>query len=242
MVKQKQQELDKNLLALTNNKKLHTQISKLNKFIKSNKKIVVCLGGRVAGNEIGFNINYAKYLIEQCQNLALNKYQIVIVNGPRTPNDVTDYLYEKTQTIPNIIFHNCKNIAQNDQERTSWRIYSGAHEEEFSLHKQIGNIYPGILGYDNTLAVHTVDSYACCETASAGIPTAISSKGIFIDKNIRIDCINMKNLMIPKYVVNFDDFVDFACHMKIEPKHLSPVVLSNSLKVFAEAITSRITS
>ncbi len=221
------------------NKLLKQHIEKIKNFIKSDKKAVICLGGRVAGNEIIFDVNYAKKLMNRCKTLANNNYHITIVNGPRTPSDVSDYLYKETLNIKNIVFHNCKNVAQSDNERKSWRNYSGANEEIFALHKQFGNIYPGILGYDNTIAVHTSDSYSCCETASIGLPTAISSDGIYIDKTVRIDCINIQQLLEPKYVINFENFVNLTTYMKIEPKHLNPNTLSNTLKVFVEAIIKR---
>ena len=142
--------------------------------------------------------------------------------------------------MSNIFFHNCKNIAKNIEEEKSWRIYSGKNKDAFNSHKIIGNIYPGILGYDNTLVVHTADSYSCCETASIGIPTAISSDGIYIDKSIRIDCINIQQLLKPKYIIGFEDFTNLATYMKIEPKHLTPTPLSNTLNVFIEAIVNRL--
>ena len=112
---------------------------------------------------------------------------------------------------------------------------------DFAKLKKLGNIYPAVLGYGNTLAVHTSDTYSCCETVSAGIPTAISSEGIFIDKSVRADCLNMLQLMTPKYALRFEDFVSLACYMGIEPQHLHPAVLSDLPRVFAEAVRHRIT-
>ena len=215
-------------------------ICKLQNILKKKKKAVICLGGRTEGSEIIFDVNYAQALFEHCVSLARHQYGIIIVNGPRTPNDVTDYLYEKAKLHPDIIFHNCKLIAQTDAERAKWRIYSGKFESEFSAHRQIGNIYPAVLGFDNTLAVHTVDSFSCCETLSAGIPTAISANGIHINKSIRPDTLNMFQLMTPKYALDFEEFVKLACYMELEPQNLRPAVLSNPLKVFAEAVLNRV--
>ena len=234
-------ELDENLKKTPREPVLKQQIAKLRNFTRKSKKVVICLGGRVEGSEIVFNVNYAKSLFEKCVALVRHGYGVAIVNGPRTPNDVTDYLYEAALSAPDIIFQNCKNIAGSDAERKVWRIYSGRHEDEFAKLKKLGNIYPAVLGYGNTLAVHTSDTYSCCETVSAGIPTAISSEGIFIDKSVRADCLNMLQLMTPKYALRFEDFVSLACYMGIEPQHLHPAVLSDLPRVFAEAVRHRIT-
>ncbi len=222
------------------NKSIKSQIRKIQNYIKSRKHVAICLGGRVEGSEIVFDLNYAKSLLEKCQTLSRQGYGVAIVNGPRTPNDVTEFLYEHTKDEAHIVFHNCKRIAANEQERNMWRIYSGKYEEDFKAHAAIGNIYPGLLGYPNTLVVHTVDSYSCCETISAKIPTAISSSGIYINPNIRIDCLNMYQLMTPKYALDFDKFVNLTTYMKIEPQHLHPVELSNPLRVFEEAVRHRL--
>ena len=242
LIKDKRNELENIIEKFNKHKVYKSQLNKIKKFIKSDKKVVICLGGRVDGNEIIFDTNYAKRLLDRCKSLIHNKYSIAIVNGPRTPNDVSDFLYEQTLEMDNILFHNCKYIATNASEEKSWRIYSGKNKEAFKNHIDIGNIYPGILGYDNTLAVHTTDSYSCCETPTIGIPTAISSDGIYIDKNIRIDCINIREQLTPKYVLNFEDFVQLATYMKIEPKHLNPTPLSNTLNVFVEAVANRLTN
>lgn len=104
-------------------------------------------------------------------------------------------------------------VAADAAKPSSWRLYSGRHAADFAKLQKLGNIYPGVLGYGNTLAVHTGDTYSCCETISAGIPTAISSDGIYIDKSVRPDCLNMQQLMIPKYALRFEDFVSLAGHM-----------------------------
>jgi hypothetical protein len=174
--------------------------------------------------------------------LAAQGFGVAFVNGPRTPNDVTDYLYEQSLEKPQILFYNCKKIAKTDEDRTSdsWRIYSGKHEESFRKMQKLGNIYQGLLGYKNTLVVHTMDTYASCETTSAGIPTAISSNGLYIDPVVRYDCINLFQLLCPKYAINFDEFVNITCNMKIEPQDLRPRVLSNPLRVFAETVSKHL--
>lgn len=235
-VKVKFKELSQKLNALKNKPEFSDWINKFEYFEQTPKKVVICLGGRVEGFEVVFDINYAKKLFNDAERLDQNGFGVIFVNGPRTPNDVTDYLYEQALRHPHIIFQNCKKIANSDEERQpeKWRIYSGKNEQKFKVLEQIGNIYPAVLGYDNTLAVHSYDSYSCCETATAAIPTAISSKGLHIDPSLRYDCLNLRQLMCPKYAVDWDDFVAFSCNMKIEPQNLNPHILSNPLRVFAE--------
>ncbi len=211
-------------------------------YLKTSKKAVICLGGRVDGVEIVFDVNYAKKLWTDAERLAQAGFGVVIVNGPRTPNDVTDFLYEKALNNPQIIFQNCKRIAQDDSDRTPqrWRIYSGKYEKEFGELLKIGNIYPAVLGFGNTLVAHTMDSYSSCETANAALPTAISSNGLYIDPSMRYDCLKLQQLLCPKYAIDWDEFVNFACNMRIEPKDLNPQILSNPLRVFAETAINRL--
>lgn len=235
-VKTKFKELRQTLNRLKNNPDFSDWLKKFETFVQTPKKAVFCLGGRVDGAEIVFDVNYAKKLFIDAERLVQNGFGVAFVNGPRTPNDVTDYLYERSLRHQTIIFQNCKKIAESDDDRQPqrWRIYSGKNEDVFKKFAQIGNIYPGILGYDNTLVVHTIDSYSCCETATAAIPTAISSKGLYIDPSLRYDCLNLQQLMCPKYAIDWDDFVTLSCNMKIEPQNLNPQILSNPLRVFAE--------
>lgn len=214
---------------------------KFAKFRNASKRVVFCLGGRVEGTEILFDVSYAQHLYEQAEKLSRNGYGIIFVNGPRTPNDVTDFLYQKSVNNPNIMFHNCKSIAANDEERLpqKWRIYSGKYEKEFKALQKIGNIYPAVLGFDNTLVVHTMDSYSGCETSGAAIPTAISSKGIYVNPSIRYDCHNLVKILCPKYAIDFDEFVDLACNFKLEPNDLKLSILPNSQRVFAETAINR---
>lgn len=202
------------------------------------KKVVFCLGGRVSGSEIIFGVSYANKLYGDAECLATKGYGIVFVNGPRTPNEVVDFLYEKSLKHPSIIFQNCKRIAESDEDREPgrWRIYSGKYEEDFRKYQFIGNIYPGILGFPNTLAVHTADTYSCCETANAAITTAISVNGIYINPEVRYDCLNLYKLLCPKYIVDFDDFVQATDTMRIEPRDIRTTILSSPLRVFAETV------
>ncbi len=151
-------------------------------------------------------------------------------------------MYESAQNNANITFQNCKKIASSDEERTpqKWRIYSGKYETEFRALEKIGNIYPGIIGFDNLIVVHTMDSYASCETANAAMLTAISGDGLYINPDLRRDCLNLQQLLCPKYAIDWDEFLEMATHMHIEPKSLAPQVLSSPLRVFAETVLNRL--
>ncbi len=242
VIHEKNKALTKHLKQLEKSGELVEWREKFERYIASTKKVVMCLGGRVDGPEIVFDINYARKLFADAERLAQIGFGVVIVNGPRTPNDVTDYLYEQALGSSHIIFQNCKMVAMNAEDRTAtrWRIYSGKNEDIFHKLEKIGNIYPAVLGYDNTLVVHTMDSYGCCETACSAVPTAISSKGLYIDQTLRYDCLNLQELMCPRYAIDWDEFVNFACNMRIAPKDLNPLILSNPLRVFAETALNRL--
>lgn len=241
-VSMKYNELLKKITENKNDISLNAFMEKFSVFSNAAKKVVFCLGGRVEGTEILFDITYAQHLYVQAEKLAKNGYGVIFVNGPRTPNDVTDFLYSKSMSSKSILFQNCKPIATSDEERMpqKWRIYSGKYEDDFKILQKIGNIYPAVLGFDNTLVVHTMDSYSGCETSGAAIPTAISAKGIYVDPNIRYDCHNLVKILCPKYAVDFDEFVDLACNLKLEPNDLKLSILPNSQRVFAETAVNRL--
>ena len=215
---------------------------KLYKFLEDKPHIVFCLGGRVDGTEIRFDVNYVSKIYQEALRLKNLGYGILFVSGPRTPNDVCDYLFEKTSSDDEILFCNGKMIAKDNNERQEkyWRIYSGKYEKAFVKMEKIGNVYPGILNIDNTIVVHTFDSFSGCETTVAGIPTAISYKGIYINKDIRYDCHNLYKLLTPKYAIDWDEYFKLSVNMKLEPNSLHPVSLSSSLRVFAEAVRNRL--
>ena len=162
---------------------------------------------------------------------------MIIVNGPRTPNDVTDFLYEKCIENKEIDFYNSKKIAENDEERQpeKWRIYSGKYEENFILQsKKCNNIYPGILGLPNTIAIHTFDSFAACETASSGVPTAIC-RYVKINAQTRPDCYRLADsLLNNEYAINLDDFSG-----EIEPIKLKLKRLPSVSRLFAEKVIEK---
>ena len=221
---------------------LKPHLQKLQTFINTPKKVVFCLGGRVDGSEIVFDLDYAQKIFSDALRLVKHDYAVAFVNGFRTPSNVSDFLFEQSLTQPKILFHNCKKIVAFEDEKTpqNWRLYFGKFENEFKIQQKLGNIYPGILGFDNTLVVHTLDSYAACETTNAAIPTAISRTGLYVSPSLRYDCHNLYKLLCPKYAIDWDEFVNLATHMNMEPQDLSPLILSSPLRVFTETLLNKV--
>lgn len=213
-------------------------LQKISEKYKNNKpNAVFCLGGRALGNDIIFDIEVAQKIWNKAIEIKNNGYNVIIVNGPRTPNDVTDFLYEKCIENKEIDFYNSKKIAENDEERQpeKWRIYSGKYEEDFILQsKKCNNIYPGILGLPNTIAIHTFDSFAACETASSGVPTAIC-RYVKINAQTRPDCYRLADgLLSNEYAINLDDFSG-----EIEPIKLKLKRLPSVSRLFAEKVIEK---
>jgi len=198
--------------------------------------IVFCLGGRTNGDDIVFGMKTAVKIWKKAAALEKRGYNIIFVNGHRTPNDVCDYFYEQSLKHGRIRFFNAKRTAVDDSERSpeNWRVYSGPHEEDFRLQqKEYGNVYPGVLGLKNTLAVHTFDSFACCETASSGVPTAIC-RDVEINRATRPDCYRLADQMINGgYAIDFADFDGST-----EPEKLALKKLPSVNKLFAEKVTA----
>nr|QIM10382.1 hypothetical protein PlAlph_1360 [uncultured Alphaproteobacteria bacterium] len=196
--------------------------------------IVFCLGGRTNGDDIVFSLQNAAKIWEKAVALERKGYNVVFVNGHRTPDDVCDYFYEQSLKHGKIRFFNAKRIAADDVERISgnWRIYSGKYMEDFyRQQKEYGNVYPGILGLKNTLAVHTFDSFASCETASSGVPTAIC-RDVDINRQTRPDCYRLAEQLIGGgYAVDFADFDG-----NTEPLLLNLKKLPSVNKLFADKV------
>ncbi len=201
--------------------------------------VVFVLGGRVAGPEIRLSLNNAENIFRRAQQLAQRNYNVIIVNGPRTPNDVTDYFYEQSVASgEKIRFYNSKQVGRTNEEcqPEKWRIYSGRYEEVFLRQAvEFGNIYPGVLGLENTLVVHTFDSFSYCETAACGIPTAICREAE-VDCTVRPDCYRLADqLMAAGYAIDFADF-----DAGTEPRDLKLKVLPNVNFLLAEKIIGRL--
>ena len=129
-------------------------------------------------------------------------------------------------------------MARTDEERVpeKWRVYSGKHEEEFLRQaEKYGNVYPGVLGLENTLVVHTFDSFACCETATSGIPTALCRE-VESDRAVRPDCYRLADqLTAAGYAADFADFDG-----ETEPRDLKLKVLPSVNSLLAKKIIDRL--
>ncbi len=176
-------------------KQAHQSV-KIQKFVKDNNldndgpKVVYALGGKTADGNITFDMDVAKQVIEQAKRMQTNGVQVIMTNGPRTPEDVTDFLYEQSLEL-GLPFVNFKPLAVTEDDKSNWIKYNGKHYDTFKQQsEEIGNLLPGIYGLSNIAAIHTSDTYAICETASCGIPSA--SFEIPITEK-RADCHKLRN-------------------------------------------------
>ncbi len=152
------------------------------------KTALFSLGGKTDNNAIKFTIKDADNLFKSALKLKTQGYQVIFTNSPRTPNDVTDYLFEKCQAF-HMDFYNSKKIAENKAEaEANFRVYDGKHKKEFSQQaEQIGNIYPAVLNVCD-FVVNTHDSFSYTSDAAAlGIPSVVYT-GNEIDFDRRPDC------------------------------------------------------
>lgn len=163
---------------------------------------------------------------------------MIVVNGPRTPNEVTDYFYEQSLAAESkIAFFNSKQVARTDEERVpeNGAFIRESTRKSFASGGKYGNVYPGVLGLENTLVVHTFDSFACCETAASGIPTAICRE-VEIDRAVRPDCYRLADqLTAAGYAADFADFDG-----ETEPRDLKLKVLPSVNSLLAKKIIDRL--
>ena len=160
---------------------------------KGKKNMLFSLGGMTDNGAIGFDLSDAENLMKAAIKLKAKGYNVIFTNSPRTPSDVTDYLYEKCQAF-HMDFFNSKKIAQNEEEAQNFRNYNGKYKKEFEAQAQsVGNIYPAVLDVCE-FVVNTHDSFSYTSDAAAlGIPSVVYT-GNFIDKNRRPDCYKLFDL------------------------------------------------
>ena len=209
--------------------KLQTTFEVLNKsqsaILNRNKKtILFSLGGITDNGAIDFDLKDAENLMNIAIKFKAKNYNIIFTNSPRTPSDVTDYLYEKCQLF-HMEFYNSKKIAENEEEVRNFRNYSGKYKSEFEEQaKTIGNIYPGVLALCE-FVVNTHDSFSYTSDAAAlGLPSVVYN-GNFIDKEKRPDCYKLFDLCHKKgYVLSLDEAVEkIENGQKIETKKMDSV-------------------
>ncbi|MBR2299211.1 MAG: hypothetical protein IJ870_01395 [Alphaproteobacteria bacterium] len=193
---------------------------------REKKNVLFSLGGITDNGAIGFSLKDAEKLFISAIALTEMGYNVIFTNSPRTPSDVTDYLFEKCRDFNNkgknledkapalyqryknchMEFFNSKKIAQNDEEAKNFRNYSGKYKAEFEKQaKSIGNIYPAVLNICE-FVVNTHDSFSYTSDAAAlGIPSVVYT-GNYIDKERRPDCYKLFDLCHQKgYVISLDE-------------------------------------
>ena len=180
-----------------------------------NKKIALfSLGGKTANGDINFTIKDAQNLLDGAQKLKAQSYEVIFTNSPRTPNDVTDFLYENC-SIDGFAFYNSKRITDSAQDAIdNFTIYYGKYNQEFKQQAQHigGNIYPAILCLcrNSGFVLNTWDSFSyTSDAASLGI-TSIVYNGNYINTQNREDCKNLlDNCNNAGYIKIFDeDFIN----------------------------------
>lgn len=136
--------------------------------------VVYSLGGKTADGIIKFTIDDAQNIMNSAYCFAEHGYKVIITNSPRTPNDVTDYLYQQCLDNPDLVFYNCKNVAKTEAEKQNFRFYTGPHEKEFSdFYDLYGNIYPAVLDICD-FVVNSHDSFSyTSDVAALGIPSVV---------------------------------------------------------------------
>ena len=176
---------------------------------KGKKTILFCLGGTSDNKAISFSIQDAIYLLNSALEYRKYGYEVIFSNSPRTPSDVTDYLYEACLN-QKIDFFNAKKIAKNKYHENNFRFYNGKYKEEFEKQTQnIGNIYPAILSVCQKV-VYTWDSFSYTSDASViGITTLVyTGNKISI---LRSDCHKLYKICRDKsYILNLDEDMCFV--------------------------------
>ena len=172
---------------------------------RGKKNALISLGGKTDNGAIQFTLEDAHNLINYAKRLSLKGYNVIFTNSPRTPNDVTDYLYEKCHSL-HMNFYNSKKIAQNTEDAANFRIYDGKYKEEFAqqAEKIGGNIYPAVLDVCD-FVVNTHDSFSYTSDAAALGITSVVYTGNQIDFARRPDCKKLfEQCEKAGYVISFD--------------------------------------
>jgi len=175
----------------------------LNKY-RGEKIVLFSLGGITPNKAIHFTLKDVDRLIKSAKKMQKAGYKVAFTNSPRTPNNLTDYLYRQCLKL-NIDFYNSKHIAQTEQERQNFRFYTGMYEDQFRSQAQtVGNIYPAILKCC-AFVVNTHDSFSyTSDVAAVGIPSVVYT-GNFIDKT-REDCRRLYEICHQNgYVLNLEE-------------------------------------
>lgn len=175
---------------------------------KGKKTILFCLGGISDSKAISFSIQDAINLLKSAIDYRKYGYEVVFVNSPRTPSDVTDYLYEECLN-ENIDFFNAKKIAKNQHNKNNFRFYNGRFKKEFlDMEEKIGNIYPAILSVC-TKVCYTWDTFSYTSDAAVlGIPTLVYTGNKI--SLLRSDCHKLyKTCRDKSFILNLEEDMCF---------------------------------
>jgi len=173
------------------------------------KFILFSLGGKSEDEAIQFTMKDAQKLLSHALKLRSMGENVVFVNSPRTPNDVTDYLYKNCKRFK-FGFYNSKTLASQEEAEKNFRVYHGKYNQEFEQQaREIGgNIYPAILKNCKAV-VNTHDSFSYTSDAAVlGIPSIVYTENE-IDAKKRPDCGKLFQLCQKAgYVVSLDDAIE----------------------------------
>jgi len=174
---------------------------------RGRKTVLFSLGGKTENGAITFTLDDAKKLFDAALKLKCAGYKVAFTNSPRTPDDVTDFLYEKCKLL-NMDFYNSKQLARTFEEaERNFRLYDGKYKNEFAAQAERtgGNIYPAILSVCS-FVVNTHDSFSYTSDAAALGITSVVYTGNKIDSERRPDCHKLFSLCHESgYVVSLDE-------------------------------------
>lgn len=203
---------------------------------RNRKNILFSVGGKTEDDAIKFTLNDATNLLNAAVVFSKNGYYPIFSNTPRTPTDVTDFLYEQCQKL-NFDFFNSKKICKTSQEAANFRNYNGKYKDIFQKQiKDYGRVYPAILDVCE-IVVNTHDSFSyTSDAATLGI-TSLVYTGNFIDKKLRYDCYKLFDLCQAEgYVMDLQDaLLKLENHEKISTIKM-PDVNSQILEALCKLI------
>lgn len=204
---------------------------------RGKKVALFSLGGKTSNGAINFTTEDAQTLLEGAKKLKNQGYEVIFTNSPRTPNEVTDFLYENCKD-KGFAFYNSKRITDNSQEAIdNFTIYHGKYNEEFRSQSEHigGNIYPAILSLcrHDGFVLNTWDSFSyTSDAATLGI-TSVVYNGNKIDTNRRPDCKKLLEICEQcGYIKVFDDaFINLPDkYKKTKPMPVVNKVICSEMK------------
>ena len=204
---------------------------------KGKKVALFSLGGKTSTGAISFTLEDAQKLLDGAKKIKNNGYEVIFTNSPRTPNEVTDFLYENCNNN-GFAFYNSKRITDNAQEATdNFTIYHGKYNQEFKKQAQDvgGNIYPAVLSLcrNDGFVLNTWDSFSYTSDAAALGITSVVYNGNKIDTDRRPDCLRLlNNCKDAGYIKIFGDvFIKLSDrNKKTKPMSVVNTVICNEMQ------------